>query len=271
VTAPRIALSGVLRTWDAAERTGVNGAYVRSVLGAGGVPIILPPLLDAALVERALDGIDGVVLTGGEDIHPGLYGAEPSPHLYPPSRERDLFELALFAAARERALPILGICRGIQLVNVGLGGTLFQDLPSERPTSVAHDPGGARQARTHEVRLEPGSRAAQALGRTRVAVNSFHHQAIDRLGAGLVATGWTEDELIEAAESEDRSTWLLAVQWHPEEMHADMAAPERGLFRALVEAAMGRAAANAASGTSARRAPGESGPTSTRSGTAVGR
>jgi putative glutamine amidotransferase len=268
VTAPRIALSGVLRTWDAAERTGVNGAYVRSVLGAGGVPIILPPLLDAALVERALDGIDGVVLTGGEDIHPGLYGAEPSPHLYPPSRERDLFELGLFAAARERALPILGICRGIQLVNVGLGGTLFQDLPSERPSSVAHDPGGARQARTHEVRLEPGSRAAEALGRTRVAVNSFHHQAIDRLGTGLVATGWTEDELIEAAESEDRSTWLLAVQWHPEEMHADMAAPERGLFRALVEAASGRAAA---SGASARRALGESGPTSTRSETGVGR
>src|SRR3954454_11037599 len=171
---------------------------------------------------RALDGTDGLLLTGGEDIHPAWYGAEPSPHLHPPSRERDLFELALFAAARQRELPILGICRGIQLVNVALGGTLHQDLPSERPGPVAHDPGSARDARSHSVELAPGSLAADALGRTVITVNSFHHQAVDRLAGGLVASGWSADGLIEAAESPAGAPWLLAVQWHPEEMHAEV-------------------------------------------------
>jgi putative glutamine amidotransferase len=237
VSAPRIAVGGVLRTWDAAERTGVNASYVRSVLAAGGVPIILSPLLGPSFAMRALDGADGLLLTGGEDIHPAWYDAEASPHLYPPSRERDLFELALFATARQRELPILGICRGIQLVNVALGGTLFQDLPSERPGPVSHDPGGARDSRSHEVRLQEGSRAARALGRTAFSVNSFHHQAVDRLAGNLVASGWSADGLIEVVESPPETPWLLAVQWHPEEMHAEGTAPERGLFRALVEAA----------------------------------
>ena len=237
MSAPRIAVGGVVRAWDGAERTGVNAAYVRSVLSAGGVPVILSPMLGPSYAARALDGADGLLLTGGEDIHPAWYGADPSPHLYPPSRERDLFELALFASARQRELPILGICRGIQLVNVALGGTLFQDLPSERPGPVLHDPGASRDARTHEVRLQPGSRAAAALGGPTIMVNSFHHQAIDRLASGLVATGWTEDGLIEAVETGPGAPWLLAVQWHPEEMLADARAPERGLFRALVERA----------------------------------
>jgi putative glutamine amidotransferase len=239
VSAPRIGVSGVVRSWDGNDRTGVNAAYVRSVLAAGGVPIILSPLLGPSFAARALDGVDGLLLTGGEDIHPAWYGGEPSPHAYPPSRERDLFELALFAAARQRELPTLGICRGIQLVNVALGGTLVQDLPSERPGPVAHDPGSARDARTHAVRLQEGSRAASALGATALTINSFHHQAVDRLAAGLVATGWSDDGVIEAAEAPADGSWLLAVQWHPEEMLADVKAPERGLFRALVEASAG--------------------------------
>jgi len=241
VSAPRIAVSGVLRTWDGAERTGVNAAYVRSVLAAGGVPVILAPVLGPSWAARALDGIDGLLLTGGEDIHPEWYGATASPRLYPPSRERDLFELAAFAAARQRELPVLGICRGIQLINVALGGTLFQDLPSERPGPVSHDPGGARDARSHAVELLAGSRAARALGGADLTVNSFHHQAVDRLANGLVASGWSPDGLIEAVESPAEAPFLLAVQWHPEEMLADVRAPERGLFRALVEAATERA------------------------------
>ncbi|HKT58655.1 MAG TPA: gamma-glutamyl-gamma-aminobutyrate hydrolase family protein [Gemmatimonadales bacterium] len=236
MSAPRIGVSGVVRQWDGNERTGVNAAYVRSVLAAGGIPVILSPVLGPSYAARAMDGVDGLVLTGGEDIHPALYGAEPSPHAYPPSRERDLFELALFAAARQRELPVLGICRGIQLVNVAMGGTLFQDLPTERPSDIAHDPGSARDARTHAVRLQAGSRAAQALGATALRVNSFHHQAVDRLASGLIATGWSEDGVIEAAETPGDAPWLLTVQWHPEEMHADVKAPERGLFRALVDA-----------------------------------
>jgi putative glutamine amidotransferase len=242
VSAPRIGVSGVLRLWDSAERTGVNAAYVRSVLAAGGVPIVLSPLLGPSFAPRSLDGVDGLILSGGEDVHPALYGAEPSPRCHPPSRERDLFELALFAAARQRELPVLGICRGIQLVNVALGGTLYQDLPAERPGPVAHDPGSARDDRTHRIELKPGSRVAEALGGTAFAVNSFHHQAVDRLADGLVASGWSEDGLIEAVESPAGAPWLLAVQWHPEEMHAEARAPERGLFRALIAAAERRMA-----------------------------
>jgi putative glutamine amidotransferase len=242
VSSPRIGITGVIRLWDGTERTGVNAAYARSVVVAGGVPLILSPVLGPSYAGRALDGLDGLLLTGGEDIDPAWYGAEPSPELYPPSRERDLFELAIFAAARQRDLPILGICRGIQLVNVGLGGTLHQDLPSERPGPVDHNPPADRAARSHDVVLESGSRAAIALGATRLRVNSFHHQAIRDLAPGVVVSGTTEDGVIEAVESPADAPWLLAVQWHPEEMHADGRAPERGLFKALVAEAAGREA-----------------------------
>ena len=243
MSAPRIGLGGVVRQWDGAERTGLNAPYVRSVLSAGGVPIVLSPLMGPSYAARALDGVEGLVLTGGEDMDPAWYRAEPDPKANPPSRERDLFELALFAGARQRGLPILGICRGIQVVNVALGGTLWQDLPSERPGDVEHYPEAARSERTHLVRLQPGSLTATALGGAEIRVNSFHHQAIRDLAPKLVATAWTDDGLIEAVESEPGEPWLLAVQWHPEEMHADVRSPDRGLFRALVE----RAGAPAAS------------------------
>ena len=237
MTAPRIGVSGVLRNWDGAERTGVNSAYVRAILAAGGIPLLLSPLLGTTMAARALEGIDGLLLTGGEDIDPGWYGADPSPHLDPPSRDRDLFELAMFAVARQRRLPVLGVCRGIQLINVALGGTLYQDLPSERPGSVEHRPEGPRDLRSHRVRLLPNSRAARALGTTAAQVNSSHHQAIKDLAPGLVASGWSDDELIEAVETPAGAPWVLAVQWHPEEMHLDAQSPEHGLFAALVEAA----------------------------------
>jgi len=241
VSFPRIGISAVVRQWDGADRTGVNVAYVHAVLAAGGVPLLLSPVMGPSLVGRALDGVDGLVLTGGEDLDPTWFGAQPSPYLSPPSRERDLFELALFAVARQRELPILGICRGIQLINVAMGGSLYQDLPSERPRMVEHRPDGARDTRSHRIRLEPGSRAAEALGGISFTVNSSHHQAIRDLAPGLLATGWTEDAVIEAAETPTGAgaPWLLAVQWHPEEMYADARAPERGLFAALVQEAGG--------------------------------
>jgi putative glutamine amidotransferase len=234
VSAPRIGVSGVVRTWDNADRTGVSAAYIQAVLGAGGVPLILSPLTGASLAGRVLDGLDGLILTGGEDLDPAWYAAKPSVLLSPPSRERDLFELALFAVARQRELPILGICRGIQLINVALGGTLFQDLPTERPGGVNHRPKVARDARSHRVRFQPDSRAAAALDATAITVNSSHHQGIRDLAPGLLATGWTDDDLIEAVETPPGGSWILAVQWHPEEMHAERRAPEAGLFRALI-------------------------------------
>lgn len=234
---PRIGVSGVVRTWDGGERTGVNAAYARAVLAAGGLPVILTPLVDPAWTARLLDGIDGLLLTGGEDVAPSWYGAPPSPHLEAVSPERDRFELALFAIARERGLPMLGICRGIQLINVALGGTLWQDLATERPGPVHHSPDRHRTERTHRVRVQAHSLAANALGRGELMVNSIHHQGIRDLAGRLTATAWADDGLIEAVEGPADEPWLLAVQWHPEELHADREAPDHGLFRALVDAA----------------------------------
>jgi putative glutamine amidotransferase len=237
MTVPRIGITGVVRTWDGSERTGVNAAYVRAVLAAGGVPVILSPLVGVRYAATVVDGIDGLLLTGGEDIDPALYEALPSPRLHTVSRERDLFELALFTTARARAVPILGVCRGIQLIAVGLGGMLYQDLPTERPSDIRHDGGSDRSERTHGVRLEPGSRAAEALRATSLRVNSLHHQAVKNLPPAVRATGWADDGVIEAIETGPHDSWLLAVQWHPEEMHAERQAPDGGLFRALVDEA----------------------------------
>ena len=232
----RVGVSGIRRQWGGAERQGVNSAYVQSIVAAGAVPLILPPAIGAAHAMGAVDGIDALLLSGGEDLDPSWYGAAASRDLGEVDRDRDLFELALFAAARQRGIPILGICRGIQLINVALGGTLWQHLPGERPSPVEHDRRDARSARTHEISLEGGSRAASVLGRTAMAVNSFHHQGIRDLASPLRASGWAEDGLVEAVEGPATEPWLLAVQWHPEEMLGDPVAPERGLFRALIEA-----------------------------------
>jgi putative glutamine amidotransferase len=237
VRSPRIAVSGVLRRWQDADRAAVNAAYVHSVAAAGGVPLILSQLIGLHAAERALEGCDGLLLTGGEDVDPTYYGARPAAGLGTVDADRDAFDLALFRVARDRGLPVLGICRGLQLINVALGGTLWQDLPSERPGGLDHDPPTPRDTRVHEVRLAPGSRAALALGVTRLTPNSFHHQGIRDLAPPLLATGWAADGLIEAVETREEDSWLLGVQWHPEEMHADRSAPERKLFAALVAAA----------------------------------
>ena len=231
---PRIGITGIVRQWDGASRTGVNAAYVESVSRAGGVPMVLSPLIGAAHAAAALEGLDGLLFTGGEDVDPSLYGAKPSPRLGTVDRNRDLFELAALTAARERRMPVLGICRGIQVINVAFKGTLWQDLPSERPGDLDHNPRTPRNAQSHGVRVAPETRAAEALGRTSFEANSFHHQAVRELGAGLIATAWASDGLIEAVEGPAEGSWLLAVQWHPEEMSANPAAPDGGIFRALV-------------------------------------
>ena len=238
---PRIAVSGIVRAMDGVERSGLNVGYLRSVLNAGGVPLILSPVLEPANAEAALEGCAGLVLTGGEDLDPSWYGEAPHPALGDVSAERDRFELALFAAARARELPVLGVCRGLQLINVALGGSLWQDLPSERPADVEHDPHSARHERTHEVRVSRGSRLAAALGVESLLTNSFHHQAIKRLAAGLHASAHAPDGAIEGVESAENEPWLVAVQWHPEEFWRELESPDQHLFRALIGAAISSA------------------------------
>jgi putative glutamine amidotransferase len=219
-------------------------AYPEAIRRAGGVPVIIPPL-DTDSIEPLLDGLCGLCLSGGPDLHPTVYGASPHPALGPTEPHLDLFEVALVRAAEARELPVLAICRGLQVLNVARGGTLVQDLPSERPSSVVHRQQRAARIATHGVTLERDSLVAAALGAAETRVNSFHHQAVDVLGAGLRPVGWADDGVVEALQATDRA-FTIAVQWHAESM---IDSPEQArLLRTFAETAKayGAGAARAA-------------------------
>ena len=217
-----------------AVRVRVNAAYTEALVRAGLLPVVVPPL-DAGAAPAILDRVSGLVLTGGEDVSPRRYGSEPHPTVRA-HEARDESELALAAEASVRRLPTLAICRGIQVLNVALGGTLIRDIPSERPDAGAHDAAGERHARVHQVRVESGSALARALGTACPTTNSFHHQAIDRAATGLRITAHTPDGIIEGAESADSAWWMLAVQWHPEELIDTPEPWDRNLFAAFAAA-----------------------------------
>ena len=194
---------------------------------AGAVPLLLTP---TAHVEEVLDRIDGLVLQGGGDVHPDYYGSEAHPETNTLDRRRDEFEFALLAGARQRLMPVLGICRGIQLVNVGFGGTLVQHLPDV--TEVEHEALDRWDATAHAITIEPDSRLSEILGAEQMEVNSVHHQALDRVGEGLRVVARALDGVIEAIEAPDEA--VLAVQWHPEWARKVDWDRQRRLFEALV-------------------------------------
>jgi putative glutamine amidotransferase len=203
--------------------------YTEMVARAGGLPVLLPPL---PRVADTLSRLDGLVLSGGGDIDPAVYGAARDPATGPASADRDTAELELCRRALADGVPVLAICRGLQVVNVALGGTLHQHLPDlTGHDGHSPDPGGYG---SHNVSIAPGSRLAGLLGGTETAVPTHHHQAIDRLGTGLAAAAWADDGVIEAAEpagSGGPASLVAAVQWHPEAGH------DPSLFTALVAAA----------------------------------
>ena len=209
----------------------LNYFYMRAVTAAGGLPVVMSPQpLDA--VPELVARFDGVLIPGGPDIDPSMYGAEPHPALGPTWPEVDRFEIAVVREAERIGLPVLGICRGMQLVNVAHGGTLYQDLPSEVGREVLHrrvkvdDP-----VAMHDVRIAPGSRLARVLGVEHAAVNAYHHQAPRTIGDGLRAVAWAHDDVVEALEGGT----VLAVQWHAEALQDQ---PEqRALFAEFVKAA----------------------------------
>ena len=218
---PRIGLCTALErarwtVWDR-EAFLLSRAYVDALQAAGAIAFMLPPdAWVAAHPDDVLDGLDGLMLAGGADIDPSSYGAAAHPMTANTRRERDAAEIALARRALQRDLPVLGICRGMQLLNVALGGTLIQHVPDDVGHTDHRRVAGSFDDADHDVRLAPGSLAARACGETLHATKSHHHQAVDRLGDGLVASGWSVlDDLVEAIEA-PRARWALGVQWHPE-------------------------------------------------------
>lgn len=219
-------------------RFGINQSYVRALAAAGCAPVLIPILEDQDRLRVIYERLDGIVFPGGADVAPHEYGEEPIDNLNVVQPERDRVELTLVRWAFDDDLPTLGICRGQQLINVALGGTLYQDLRHQGATTVDHsdDDGRARNALMHRVHVDPDSRLAQLIDETSIEVNSLHHQAVKSVAPRLRVTGTSDDGVIEALESTDRR-FLIAVQWHPEELD-DLAWVGR-LFHAFAEAASG--------------------------------
>jgi putative glutamine amidotransferase len=227
---PVVAVTATTKLIDGLQRVRLNEAYVRALEAVGVVPFITPPL-DTALAGPVLDRVDGLLLTGGEDVDPARFDAARHPALGPVHAARDAWELALVGAAREHQLPTLAICRGIQLLNVALGGTLVQDIPSERPTPIEHEASSRRAERVHAVEVERDSRLARALGAEGPTsdVNSSHHQSIDRPADSLRVVARAPDGIIEGVETAG-DWWVLGVQWHPEELVETPEPWDRNLF-----------------------------------------
>lgn len=196
---------------------------------AGAIPVGLPDLKDSAAAGELLSRVDGLLLAGGADCSPQSYGEEPLRPEWSGDPIRDAYELQLVRHARERGLPILGVCRGIQLLNVALGGTLYQDIVTQRPDALVHRDWHRYDALGHALRLEPESWISRIYGdATSLQINSIHHQGLKVLAPPLRATAWAPDDVIEAVELRGGSEWIMGVQWHPEWLEARSDDPSTG-------------------------------------------
>jgi len=232
---PLIGISAYPKTYDAATGPTLlhtaSRYYVESVERAGGVPVILP-VTDPDNIEAMLGGVHGIVMTGGGDVQPSLYGAVPEPETHNVDPRRDEFDMTLLREALARDIPVLAICRGMQVANVALGGTLVQHVPTV--TGQHHDQNKRGHEAVHKVKIEPDSHLAEALGETELDVNSIHHQAVLDAAPGARAVAWADDGTVEAFEIEG-NRHLVAVQWHPELL--EDWPEQQGLFRQLVKRA----------------------------------
>lgn len=206
--------------------------YINALTMAGHTAIVIPDIDDSQRLRKILEDVDALVLPGGEDVEPARYGAQPSPRLGTVNPRRDDFEFRLLTEATRMKKPILGICRGMQMINVFLGGTLYQDLPSEYPdTSLTHMQRVSAEKTTHNDVLVPGSRLHRLLGRDTIAVNSTHHQAVKQLGRGLRISARATDGVIEGIECD--SLPIAAVQFHPERLATSGNETVQTIFREL--------------------------------------
>lgn len=213
----------------------INEAYVKSIIQAGGIPVNIPFGVESD-VEQLIDRIDGLLLTGGVDVHPHFFNEEPHVKLGQVMLERDQIELTLTKVALEKKIPIFGICRGIQLLNVALGGTLYQDINTQfKEDPILHQQNARRGEVSHFVEIKPGTQLHDIIGKEKIGVNSFHHQSIKDVANIFSVTAKASDGIIEAIEMKDYP-FCLAVQWHPEEMAITNDAHSQKLFKAFIDA-----------------------------------
>ncbi|WP_059103094.1 gamma-glutamyl-gamma-aminobutyrate hydrolase family protein [Shouchella shacheensis] len=231
-TKPIIGISSSVETHNNIPSVLVHEAYIQSVIEAGGVPVVLP-LGSVEMAKEWMSLCDGLLLSGGEDIDPHSFQADPSPQLKTTNGKRDKLEIELTRIAQKQQTPILGLCRGITLLNVALGGTVIQDIPTKNPKAINHYQQAARPEATHGIHIDSNSRLYQVLGRSSTRVNSMHHQAIDELAPTLKAVATAPDGVIEAVEGTEESPLLWGVQWHPDEMAGEDPSMAR-LFKEFV-------------------------------------
>lgn len=219
--------------------TAIPEAYFQAVIRAGGIPVLIPFDLDSNLEEVLADRLDGIVFSGGGDIHPSFYNGQPHPLIDEVDIARDQLEIDLLKQTIRFDKPFFGICRGLQLINVALGGSLYEDLLDQRPQALRHQyaPEFPRNYLAHAIRLDANSQIGSLIPRTIIQVNSLHHQGIERLASDLQASGYAPDGLIEAVELPDYR-FGLAVQWHPEWLIEDQ--DMLHLFNAFVGACQPR-------------------------------
>jgi putative glutamine amidotransferase len=233
--AATVAVTATTREDEGTRRVRLSASYIDAIERAGLVPLVIPPLDGREAASAILDAVDGLLLTGGEDVNPLLYGADAHPNLKTVNDGRDSTEISLILEAERRHTPILAICRGIQVLNVALGGTLIQDIHAECPGAFDHDAGGPRGSPTHDISVEPSTRTSAALGGTAAKVNSLHHQSVKDVAGKLRITARSPDGIIEGIETKDPDWWVLGVQWHPEEMTESPDSPDRGLFSSFAD------------------------------------
>lgn len=216
---PRIGITTFCEPKPRKPFTSVSHNYVTSVILGGGIPVLIPILNSANDLEAYMDFIDGILLTGGEDVSPLEYGENPTNQISLVCKDRDVHEIRLFKMAWEKRIPVLGICRGLQLINVARGGSLFQDIGTQVPGSLGHDPeNNPVDELYHNIKLEKDSRLHNIFKTSELEVNSFHHQAVKLIGEGLKAVAHSDEGIVEGIETIDDSRFVIGVQWHPEDL-----------------------------------------------------
>ena len=213
---PMIGLTTFVESKGTTRYSSLNYTYIDAIIQAGGIPVMIPIVEDRECLLKYMDVIDGIVFTGGEDVSPLYFGENPIKEIGSISQERDDCEMYLFKEAYELNMPILGICRGAQLMNVALGGSLYQDISAQVEDSLGHssESGPSHQVH-HMIRIEKDSKLYDIFENDRIAVNSFHHQSVKGLGKGLKASAFSYEGIIEAVESTEKG-FVVGVQWHPE-------------------------------------------------------